>query len=734
MKPPFRKSVLRPTVLALAVLAACGTAQAQDAASDLRAYVTAGAAGVTGDAADRALFGQYNGLRDRDYYGLLDFGYSRRNADTGVWAEAYGRDLALDTRELGLLWKRQGNWRLTANYGELVRRDPYSVNTGLTGAGSTTPQVNYLTGGPGTGSIFDLETQRKDLGATFTKQLGAVLELEARMNSETRKGSRLFGVGIACPSIVAPGCGPTTATATGSAVLLLPEPIDARHSQAEARLTYGGERVRLSAGYYGSFYRNANGALTAGIPATLNNPLGNPLPASAGLQSVLANAVALAPDSDAHQFDIAGNLVITPAVRATFKLAYATARQDQDFAGAGLAGAPAGSTNLGGRVDTTLAKLAVSARPIPKLSLLADWRYEEKDDKTPLAAYTVEGSPPSALVSTNRLYSSERNRGKLQATYQLPYRMQATAGVDYELIDRGTFTTTSVARGVSALRQETEETGYRLELRRQMSATFSGAISVITSDRDGSNWLRPNSGTGVTEITDPGSGFINTSIFSPTLADRKRDKLKLFANWQATDSLSLQLAVETGKDEYTAPTQYALRDTKMGLYSLDASFVISETWSVNGYLSYGTQKLNQARPAGYILAYDNKNTTAGIGVVGKASEKLDLGASLGYIDDKSAYAQTLDATASANTAALLAATGGLPDILFRRTELRVYGKYALSERSALRLDAVHQRARFNDWAFSFSGTPFLFGDNSTVTQLEQQNVTYLGVGYTYSWR
>ena len=34
-----------------------------------------------------------------------------------------------------------------------------------------------------------------------------------------------------------------------------------------------------------------------------------------------------------------------------------------------------------------------------------------------------------------------------------------------------------------------------------------------------------------------------------------------------------------------------------------------------------------------------------------------------------------------------AATGGLPEILYRRTELRLFGKYALSEKSALRLDA-----------------------------------------------
>jgi hypothetical protein len=288
-------------------------------------------------------------------------------------------------------------------------------------------------------------------------------------------------------------------------------------------------------------------------------------------------------------------------------------------------------------------------------------------------------------------------------------------------------------RGLSALRQETEELGFRLELRRQLTETFSGAISLITTDRSGSNWLQPNA-TGVTEITDPATGFPSTAIFSPTLADRQRDKIKLFGSWQATDELSLQLSIETGKDTYDAPTAYALRDSRMDLYSLDATYVFSEEWSVNGFLSRGTQKLNQARPAGYVLAYDNTNTTAGIGVTGKPTETLSVGGSIAYIDDTSVYAQSLDPNAGLSSAQLLAATGGLPDIVFQRTEFRLFGNWALSEKSALRLDAVYQRAKFDDWAYAYNGVPFTYSDNTTVTQQQLQNVGYLGVSYRYAWR
>jgi hypothetical protein len=82
-------------------------------------------------------------------------------------------------------------------------------------------------------------------------------------------------------------------------------------------------------------------------------------------------------------------------------------------------------------------------------------------------------------------------------------------------------------------------------------------------------------------------------------------------------------------------------------------------------------------------------------------------------------------------AAFLAA---LPDVVYRRTELRFYGAYDLSKRSALRLDAAYQRLTYEDWGFAYGGTPFLYSDNTTVHLQPDQNVGYLGVSYIYSWK
>jgi len=162
--------------------------------------------------------------------------------------------------------------------------------------------------------------------------------------------------------------------------------------------------------------------------------------------------------------------------------------------------------------------------------------------------------------------------------------------------------------------------------------------------------------------------------------------------------------------------------------------VLSDAWNLNGYLSTGTQKLNQARPGGYVLGFDDKSLNAGIGFNGKATEKLKIGGMLSFVNNTDSYAQGLDVNPAPGNAQLLAVTGGLPDVVYRRTEFRLFGNYGLSERSTLRFDAAYQRLTYEDWGFAYGGTPFLYSDNTTVYLKPDQNVGYLGVSYIYSWK
>jgi long-subunit fatty acid transport protein len=177
-----------------------------------------------------------------------------------------------------------------------------------------------------------------------------------------------------------------------------------------------------------------------------------------------------------------------------------------------------------------------------------------------------------------------------------------------------------------------------------------------------------------------------------------------------------------------------VRRNGMDQLSVDATYAWSEKWSVNGFVTYSTESLRQARPAAAILEYVNRSTGLGLGVTGKPNAKIDVGGSLSFINDKSVYAQTLDPAADGATVALLAATGGLPDIVFRQTELKLFGRYALSKQSDLRLDVVHQRSAWTDWSWGYNGVPFVYSDGTTVNRQPHMNVTFIGLRYIYRWQ
>jgi MtrB/PioB family decaheme-associated outer membrane protein len=724
MKKSLSVAEFRLSALGLAVMAVLTPAQAQ--VKPMEATITVGGGLVSGDGADRALFGQYYGLdASRNWTGTLDIDYSLRKEDHTTWIDFQGSNLLGDTRELNLLWKQPGNWKLTAEYNELSHTDPHRVNTGALGFGSSTPELLALAGGAGSGSNHDLQTKRTKLGLGFSKFVSPRLELALDLKSENKKGTRLFGIGMTCPTANDPGCLGTTGNRVGWASLMLAEPIDTNHSQIEARMSYALEKLRVNFGYYGSYYRNANAAILPTVGSDLYNATGTLLPVSPGLLGYLNQPVSLSPDNQMHQLDLSGNYYFSPSTHGSFKLAYARATQDDAFVGVSRTGL--GSLNA--RVDTRLLQLGVTSRPIAKLSLMANLRYQNRDDQTPIANYNLAGLTPYS----NFNLSNDRVLGKLQANWQFNSDYRGTLAFERESIDRDVLTASSAIAGVSALRQDTDESVVRAELRRRLSENVSGSVTLSHSRRDGSNWLRDNSGLGVTAVSnaaDPAIGF-SSAVFMPTLADRQRDKIKVFADWMPNKDTSIQFSAESGKDQYASPSVYGLHDTGMRQFSVDVAYALSFRWQLSAYLTHETQTLNQSRALGYVMAFDNRNTSLGFGFAGKPTNEIELGGSLSYMHDRNQYAQTLDSQADAYSAASLAAAGGLPDIVLRQTALKLFGKYALDKHSAIRVDFVHQNTHFNDWSWRYNGVPYVYSDGTTVALQERQSASFIGVSYVY---
>lgn len=770
MKTSMQNIGMRQTAIALAVLAAFGPACAEDSVEELitpESTVSVGVGAVSGDSKDRALFGQYNGMRKDSAYGLLDIDYIKRDNDSGTWTQVKGSNLGLGNREISVLRQKQGDWKASAEYSELERVYPRTINTGMTGVGTTTPVINRLAT-PGTGSDYDLKTTRQGTTLSLEKWLSKSFQFQAVFKNEDKDGARLWGRGYDCAAYVCNGAN----TLVKNAILLVPEPINSNTKQIDAKVNFHDEKLFLSVGYYGSYYTNSNGSLNPTVPNLFNRGAANPFtaPAAAGypavaggmsLQDVLQSPMALAPDNQAHKIYFDGNYAFTPKTKATFKYAYTHATQNEDFAAMGLSGAPAGVSNLGASVDSSLAQFGFTTRPIDKLSLLANVRYENKDDKTPSALYNVE----NGVFWNNNHTSSSRLNGKLEASYQLPANYRVTLGTDYSSIEREVPTSLADENvaGLSALRAKNSETGYRLELRRNLSETLNGAISYSTSKRGGSDWtsLNTNASAALRNLYCGGLascygqelpassiiGLSGTSIFPMSMADVERDKWKLMADWSPIERLSLQFSLEDGKDKNTTDINPVAggkgwRDTGFKLYSIDVSFALNDNWNLTGYASYGDQTQHINHSTGYMLGLNDRNDALGIGVNGKLSSKLQVGANLSYLNDVNKYG--IDAaqgyTAATNTASdpsannLAQAAIGLPNVTFRNTTLSLFGKYALQKNADIRVDLIHQRAKLTEWTWESNGVPFAYADNTTVGSQATQNVSFIGVRYIYRFQ
>jgi MtrB/PioB family decaheme-associated outer membrane protein len=663
------------TAIAAAMLAAYGPATAAevDEVTELSRPESTVSAGFGYVSQDNQRFGQYTGMDENGGYGLLDLNLVRRDDSTGTWVTLEGRNLGLEDRELRFEHRRQGDWGYFVDLNQTPRYSPYMVNTRLSGIGT----ANQAVGGESARDV-QLKTERTIATLGADKVLPAGFDFQVRFRNEEKTGSRLFG-----------RTGPD----------FLAEPIDSNTRGIEATLGYTGKQLQLSGGYYASHYDNRNPALDVTGGAGTYTP------------------IALPPDNESHQLYLSGGYSFTPTTRGTFKLAYARATQDDSFIPAPIATPNlTGQSQLDGRLDTTQVQFGLTSRPVPKLSLLANFRYEDRDDKTPIVRYISSTTGTNTFDGLYEPRSIKTKAGKLEAGYQLPRGFHVTGGVDYDLKERYVPNWAGGSLASVTTRAETEETTYRLQLRRSLSETINGALSYVHSNRGGSDLL-----TNTTL-----NGGVGSNAVAPLhLADRERDKWRLLADWAAAESLSFQFAVEDVKDDYSGRT-YGPRSGSAQNYSMDAAYTLSDNWQATAWLSRNEtdsdQTLQTSAGQPWAAALGNTGDSLGIGVRGKLKGLKQVGADLQYTSDHGSYDVT-SPSAIPGTVTLP------PDSHYRVTRLKLFADYALQKNAGVRINYAYERWTIDDWTWAST----FYADGTRVFQDSTQTVHFLGASVYYRW-
>ncbi|HZV53763.1 MAG TPA: MtrB/PioB family decaheme-associated outer membrane protein [Rhodocyclaceae bacterium] len=801
MKNTYRESfVLRRTVVAVeAALLAMFTAQSAQAQDQTVAELTTPDKTVEVGAIytnkDSYKFGEYNGLQSKGLHGVLNFDLTGKgDDDSTTWWSVRGADLGLDSRRVEATGGNQGKFNLQFLYDELPHRYSDSYKTIFNGAGSTgltlpasypavgtrvsstTSDANALanwaniqapnavsgTAGGGPGYLIPSLMHNENIGTKRTKLGGGgsyfvtpQWELSASVFQDDKKGTKLTGFAFASASTAA----------------MLVEPINFKTTAYNLAAGYKGDKANFKLAYsYSKFQNNVNG-WTAATPFAGGSVINN--------QALLSSA----PDNEMHQVNASGGYRFSPTTRISYEVIRSQMAQDDSFncqsgttAGCITQGTwiiPGASANAKVVTDTAFIKL--TSRPLSQLNLNASYKFDRRDNQTPVRTYTVAFADSSGGTSpiTNDPINSTKNRINLDADYAVAQAQAIKLGYQRENISRSTegngfapsrTQTTANTNDFSLPTHRTTEDSLTLEYRNSIVPDLTGRIAFTEAKRNAKDFANPT-------LTDTTASLAITNPYYRSfrdffIADRTQEKLRGALNYQVNDKLGLGFTVDHNHDKYD---DAALKDVKSSIFNFDLTYAPTDNFVVNPYYSYEDRKttlngkyitlstanalLNgvaqtcsvavpcQLINTDWTLAQADKVNTLGLGLKYKGflSGKLETSGDVLYIHSKTPVTASgggslvSDGAATPNYTSLAAMS--FPDITSKTWQLRLTGNYKVDKAQTVRVTYMYQRLTSSDWQYDAYNNPVAMQAYiGTGMVSPNYTVNAIGVSYLYNFK
>lgn len=660
--------------------------------------------GAAHQSSDSFKFGDYTGMDQSGVHAVANVHVLRRGRDDARYFEIDGRDLGLDSRSLRIEAGEQGKFGLRLEYDQLPKLFSDSFETPFVNPGSTSLALpaGWVRGASTTAMTelessmrpYDVESMRKSLGLSLTKLLPAGWDVSVNLKREKKEGDRFVA------AILGNSGGNPRA-------VIVPEPVDYTTDKIEVLAHYTTPKLQLKFGYNASLFKNDNKSLSWQNPFS-GTPWGGPADAFA------VGQVGLPPDNQFHQISASGGYTISKDTRISGALSFGRMTQDERFLPYSVNPAltvhtPLPRNSLDGRIDTTHASLRLTSRLTPKLHLTANYRFDDRDNKTPQDQYIyIGGDSQNQLgVATNRARtnlpgSSTRHHASFDADYRLASRSKLKLGYEYDRVKK-TFEpidherehtvkaaidhhfADAVSAGVSYQRAERRNSGY------------DGAAPVLASYS--SEYL---------STLDPALRWDDLpGLRKFFLANRDREKVRAFANVSATERLDLQFAVEHNMDRYP-DSQFGLQ--KAGGWTAHVDANLQATDAVSGYLfasveKYGTDQdsrsfgggVNKATQSAdpnrdWSMSATDRTYTFGIGLRVKPGGRYEWGGDISHSYSKGKIGFDYGS-------ALPAATAPMPDLVTRLSRAELFGRYWVQTDLSINLKYIYERFHSKDWAY-----------------------------------
>jgi MtrB/PioB family decaheme-associated outer membrane protein len=650
-----------------------------------RGNIEAGATSVSDDA---ARFGNYSGLDEEGVYG--DLNGQGRYASEGYRLDWTLEDLGYDSRVFELSGGKQGVFGFDVGYRELPHRRFDTTSTVFLRAASDTLTLpaGWVPAGT-TGGMTQLasslqqvligtDRQIIDVGADWTPS--TAFRLFADFRRQTKDGIDITG-----------GAGYSQAS-------LLPRFVDYETDQVDAGVQYSNGNFAVSFAYYGSFFTNNNPSLSWETPFT----------ASPGAETP---TMASPPDNDFSQVSLSGKYRLsTWDTVIAFLAASGKGEQNSDLlpytSNPTIPASLILNAPLNAEVDTANYALTLTARPFEKARVKVAYRYDERDNKTPVSDWTrvIVDIVDSGEVEQNVPYSFDRSHFSLSGEYAVLPKLKLSAGYDRRELNRD----------YQEVAEQTTDTGWG-QLRWQPAAWLDLRAKGGGSRR----------GIDRYDETVAVSLGQNPLMRKYNLAFRDRTFGEMVAVIAPVEKpVSLTATVLFADDDYTE-SYLGLNGSEEIRASADLSWAVSESAAV--YLTYGRDAIDAHQTGSEQFGFWDWSAFHE-----DTFDHVGFGMSWRPVESKFAFNFSFDRGEGLTQITLDSLSGGLsqlPDLESTLDSLRIEAEYAFSERLVGTFDLRYEAFELKDWALVSQTTiPSVL---TLGAQAYDYDVYALGIGVRY---
>ena len=490
--------------------------------------------GAVSDASAR--FGDYTGLDRNGAFAIVGGAARYRGAD-GLFGSLTASDLGLDSRSLAAEAGREGLYSLRLGYTELPRHFSDTALTPFLGLGGAALSLPPGFPADNTAAMpLDATLRPADLGYKRSRlDVGAAwLGMEhwthrMSVRHEVRDGTQ------------------RSAGSFFSSTSQLVAPVDQSTDQLELSTSYASARWQATLAYLGSVFRNGDDALTWQNPFT------------AGVVGAASGQLALAPDNQFHQLLASAGYAISPAVRASAEVAVGRMTQDAPYLAATLNPALAVPTlpqsSLHGSARTLDASLRLTAAATERLRLSASLTRNERDNRTPSAAYPAVSTDMflGLVPRINQPYSFTQDRLKLDADYRGPKSLKLAGGFEHGDLQR------------TLQEADSHEDKLWARVGAQLRENVSLALKLAHAERRNGDYV-------VLATIDPAE---NPLLRKFNQADRTRDSAGLRGDITLGERVTVGIGIDFANDDYTH-SAIGLTDGRSVDVGADVSFAVSD--------------------------------------------------------------------------------------------------------------------------------------------------------------